>query len=116
VTMSGKDGRPIDRPSNDAGLQPERTSLAWGRTMLALVTVSTIFLRWAEHHGLFVLSLWGVSCVTAAAIFLTQRERYARGREGISRGTIGPNAASVLWTASSGLALGVLGIYAVLAL
>lgn len=114
--MSSKDGGSTPRAHNDPGLQPERTSLAWGRTMLALVTVSTIFLRWAEQHGLFVLTLWAVSCLTAAAIFLTQRLRYARGGEGISRGAMGPNATSVLWTASSGLALGVLGIYAVLAL
>lgn len=114
--MARMDGPPSQRVHSDPGLQPERTSLAWGRTMLALVTVSTIFLRWAEQHGLFVLTLWGVSCLTAAAIFLTQRVRYARGGEGINRGAMGPNAGSVLWTASSGLALGVLGIYAVLAL
>lgn len=103
-------------PHNDPGLQPERTTLAWGRTLLALLTVSTLFLRWIEHHGLFVLTLWGVSLITAAAIFATQRARYERGGEAIVRGLMGPNIMSVAWIAASGLALGILGIYAVLAL
>lgn len=111
--MGSNDGQPPVRLHSDPGLQPERTSLAWGRTMLALATVSTIFLRWIEQHGLFVLTLWGLSCLTAAAIFVTQRTRYTLHGEGISRGLMGPNIRSVLWTGSAVMALGVLGIYVV---
>ncbi|QCB99040.1 DUF202 domain-containing protein [Arthrobacter sp. PAMC25564] len=35
------------------GLQPERTELAWGRTLVALLAANAISLRWLPTHGLF---------------------------------------------------------------
>lgn len=69
--------RPPERMHGDTGLQPERTILAWGRTMMALVAVSAIFLRWLPHHGLPILALFAVAVSAAAAINLTQRRRYS---------------------------------------
>lgn len=57
---------------------------AWGRTMMALVTVSAIFLRWLPSHGIIHAS--------------------------VDAGITG-----VLWTASAGMTLGLLGIGIVLA-
>lgn len=99
----------------DPGLQPERTTLAWGRTMLALVTVSAIFLRWLPHHGFPILLLFAVSAGAAAAIYLTQRRRYSTSSHGISVERAIADIRAVFWMAVAGMALGALGITMVLA-
>ncbi|HJW00923.1 MAG TPA: DUF202 domain-containing protein [Arthrobacter sp.] len=104
-----------DEVHGDPGLQPERTTLAWGRTMMALVTVSAIFLRWLPRHGLPILMLFGVSAATAAAIYFTQRQRYRARARGIVRESMEVDTSAVLWTAFAGIALGGLGVVVVLA-
>jgi hypothetical protein len=102
-------------PHGDPGLQPERTTLAWGRTMMALATVSAIFLRWLPHHGFPILLLFAVSSGAALAIYLTQRRRYLASSHGIVHERADADAPAVLWTAFAGVALGALGIAVVLA-
>lgn len=102
-------------PHGDPGLQPERTTLAWGRTMMALVTVSAIFLRWLPHHGFPILLLFAVSTAAAGAIYVTQRRRYRASARGIRQETVDADTSAVLWTAGAAVALGVLGIVVVLA-
>lgn len=98
----------------DPGLQPERTALAWARTMMALVTVSAIFLRWLPHHGMPVLLLVGVSLATAAGIYLTQRRRYSASAQGITKGVVGASISPVVWTGLASVILGIFGIGIVL--
>lgn len=95
---------------DDPGLQPERTSLAWGRTMLSLITVSAVFLRWLPHHGLPILALFTMSSAASAAIYLTQRQRYNASSTGISQEKFQPNITGVLWTGFTCAALGILCI------
>jgi Domain of unknown function (DUF202) len=102
-------------PHGDPGLQPERTTLAWGRTMMALATVSAIFLRWLPHHGFPILLLFAVSAGAALAIYLTQRRRYLASSNGIVHERADADVPAVLWTAFAGVALGALGIAVVLA-
>ncbi|MDQ0632483.1 putative membrane protein YfcA [Arthrobacter pascens] len=102
-------------PHGDPGLQPERTTLAWGRTMMTLVTVSALFLRWLPHHGLPILMLFAVSTTAAGAIYLTQRRRYRASTQGITRENVDADTSAVLWTAFAGIILGALGIGVVLA-
>lgn len=98
----------------DPGLQPERTTLAWGRTMLALVTVSAIFLKWLPHHGLPILLPFTIATGAAATIYVTQRRRYSVRTEGIVKESVNADMHAVFWTAFSGVVLGGLGIAVVL--
>jgi uncharacterized membrane protein YidH (DUF202 family) len=99
---------------NDAGLQPERTSLAWGRTTMAMVVAAAIFLRWMPNHGWFAGILVAVTLVTALAINLTQKIRYHRAVRGIASETVHADVVGVLFTSVSVFVLGALGIYTVL--
>lgn len=101
-------------PHGDPGLQPERTALAWGRTMLALVTASAFFLRWLPVYGLPILMLPAISGGAALAIYLTQRRRYRARSHGLAGESIEADLPAVLWTALAGVVLGGLGIVVVL--
>ncbi|WP_309126390.1 DUF202 domain-containing protein [Kocuria sp.] len=103
-------------PHRDPGLQPERTTMAWGRTMLTFVVVAALFLRWVPRHGPFVLVLLLLAVLTAAAVCLTQRRRYARSARGIARDEPTPEVGAVLATAAAVLVLGALGLWVVLVL
>lgn len=99
---------------DDPGLQPERTVLSWGRTLLSLCGAAALHLRWFPTHGTFVLTLLAVALCLAAGIYTTQRMRYRRSVSGIATEEISPDAASVLLTAVACELLGFLGIVAIL--
>ncbi|GGG67610.1 membrane protein [Kocuria dechangensis] len=107
---------PPPPPHNDPGLQPERTTLAWGRTILAFITAAAICLRWVSHHGVFVLALFALAVITGTAIYLTQRARYARSSSGIATERIAADVLGVLGLSLATVVLGTLGIYTVLVL
>ncbi|MFE4837313.1 DUF202 domain-containing protein [Arthrobacter sp. NPDC056691] len=110
-------GRPLhaDRQLHgDPGLQPERTALAWGRTVLTLIAASAVTLRWIPDQGPFVLAMFGLTVTAGSGIYLTQRRRYRRSIEGIRSGRLTPDTAAVLWTAGACVALGAVGIWLVL--
>lgn len=108
--------RPAPPTHEDPGLQPERTTLARGRTVLALITAAAVCLRWVTHHGVFVLVLFAVAVATGAAICLSQRARYARGCRGIAAERAAADTAGVLGLATATVVLGVLGLCVVLVL
>ncbi|GGG61530.1 membrane protein [Kocuria dechangensis] len=103
-------------PHDDPGLQPERTTLAWGRTILAFITAAAICLRWVSHHGVFVLALFALAVSTGAVIYLTQRTRYTRSTSGITAEQVAADVLGVLGLSLATVALGTLGIYTVLTL
>ncbi|MCO4262518.1 hypothetical protein NG697_06190 [Pseudarthrobacter sp. MDT3-26] len=83
--------------------------------MMALVTVSAIFLRWLPHHGMPILLLLAVAIAAAGAIYLTQRRRYNASASGLTRESLDANTSAILWTAFAGISLGGLGITVVVA-
>jgi uncharacterized membrane protein YidH (DUF202 family) len=104
----------VAQPHPDVGLQPERTLLAWRRTLLSLLAVSTLFLRWIPHHGAFAFGLIAVAMLTVLAIWLGQWRRYRISSRGICENH-GPTAlAEIAVLALACSALGALGIYVVL--
>jgi len=103
------------RPHGDAGLQPERTVMAWGRTMVSFVVASAVFLRWLPHYGAGMVVLVGLATAAAVGIYATQRTRYARHAAGIEAGKAHADVAAVLWTTGLLLVLGGFGLWVVLA-
>lgn len=100
---------------SDPGLQPERTSLAWGRTMFALVTVSLLFLRWLPVYGWLPAVLIVLTLLTAASVYFSQRRRYLQGGEGIAQGRVRPDVGAVLVTGGAVGVLGLLGMMIIVA-
>ncbi|BCW05914.1 DUF202 domain-containing protein [Arthrobacter sp. NtRootA1] len=98
----------------DAGLQPERTDLAWGRTTLSLVVAAAVFLRWIPHHGWFIGVLVAVAILGALSINFTRRRRYHRAIHGIRNEIMASDLASTAALATVVVVLSGLGIYAVL--
>lgn len=106
--------QPAGPTHEDPGLQPERTVLSWGRTVLALFTAALVFLRWLPHYGPVVLVLVGVAGAVALAIYLTQRRRYSARVLGIAGERFSADVGAIFWLSGSVLLIGVLGLLVLL--
>lgn len=72
----------------DIGLQPERTLLAWRRTILAMVVCSCFFLRWVPHHGWLAVLPAGLCLAVAGLAWLRLRRRYVAQVKGVRDETV----------------------------
>lgn len=91
----------------DPGLQPERTSMSWTRTAIAMVVVSMVLLRWADVYGPAVLLLIGLTTVAAVYVVLSNRAAYDREVAGIEEERVAPAAGRILAMTAAVFLLGV---------
>jgi uncharacterized membrane protein YidH (DUF202 family) len=92
----------VDAPK-DAGLQAERTAMAWQRTALGIGAVSALLLRHAEGDPLGsapgVVGLLG-----ALALLVVVESRHLHGRRHVEEG-VHPMGARLVRTTAGGTAL-----------
>ncbi|KAA9394307.1 DUF202 domain-containing protein [Kocuria coralli] len=100
----------------DPGLQPERTTLAWNRTLVSFVVVAAFFLRWGPEHGAVVVVLFGAALAVALGIWLTQRPRYAQRTETIARNLHRASVGAPLLLGAAVVLLGTAALVVVIAL
>lgn len=113
ATRSSRRSR--ERPTHDdPGLQPERTSLAWGRTLLALVVAAALLLRWLPHHGLAAVLPLAAAAVLALGIWLRQGLRYRRGARSVALESSAPDPLEILAISAAVVVLGALSLLTVL--
>lgn len=86
---------------SDPGLQPERTSLSWTRTVLSLVVCSLTMLRWGHAYPGAIYALAVVMVLVGAAVVASTRRRYAEQDEGLAAEKLPPAPGAVLLLAGS---------------
>lgn len=96
ATGQGEFGR-----HEDPGLQPERTSLSWTRTILSLTICSLTMLRWAHAYPASIYILVIVIGLLGVALLLTQGRRYAEQNLGLARERVKPNVGAILLLGAS---------------
>ncbi|KAA1428677.1 DUF202 domain-containing protein [Nocardioides antri] len=102
--MAGPVDGPV-APERDSGLQPERTSLAWSRTILGYLLVATVCLKAAPLSGasavVSAVAFLGVAVVVA----LRRVPRYAGDLRQLETGRTRPPLLDVLALSSLTAAL-----------
>ena len=81
-------------PPFDAGLQPERTLLAWRRTGLSIGVGGLLFIRFAiPELGPVAVGLGILGLVLAAIAYVDAARRYRRAHAHLTGGRVHPSPA-----------------------
>ncbi|MCZ4552209.1 DUF202 domain-containing protein [Gordonia rubripertincta] len=87
---------------HDAGLQPERTTLAWRRTTLNSLCVTILAVRaWFVHPSPVTLGLATSAAVVSALLTAAAARSGARDRRGPNRTTARPTHVKMIGVAVS---------------
>ncbi|MDH0748166.1 DUF202 domain-containing protein [Pseudomonas sp. GD03842] len=105
---------PLTLSHDDPGLQPERTLLAWRRTLMTLLVVCTLFLRWIPRFGLIALLPIMVSLAAGILIQIGLNARYRKSAKGLKQERIPAPLREVVVLGSTVIVLGLVGVYGVL--
>jgi uncharacterized membrane protein YidH (DUF202 family) len=95
----------IPGQGRDPGLQAERTSLAWSRTLIALVAVAALCVRASAHLHSEVLLSAALYAAAAVLVGLHQTVRYRRAVAGLRSDSLSPPVFDVIVLAGTTVAL-----------
>ncbi|WP_347349951.1 DUF202 domain-containing protein [Intrasporangium sp.] len=99
---------------DDPGLQPERTELAWQRTMVSFLAGSLLLMRFVDRFGVVVLAMVAIACVSAGYILLGTRRRTRQIAPRFPHAPVPLALSEVLVVTAATLLLGALGLWVVL--
>ncbi|WP_268797312.1 DUF202 domain-containing protein [Pseudomonas huanghezhanensis] len=99
---------------DDPGLQPERTLLAWRRTLMTLIICCTLFLRWIPHFGLWALMPVIVALVASLLVQIGLNARYRKSSKGMRQERIPAPLREVVVLGMTVIVLSLIGAYALL--
>lgn len=98
---------------DDPGLQPERTLLAWRRTLLTLIGVCLLFLRWIPPFGWVALLPVILSLIAGILIQIGLNARYRKSARGMTQERIPPPLREVAVLGCTVMVLSLVGVVAV---
>lgn len=99
----------------DPGVQPERTHLAWLRTMLAAGIVGLLAVRLATLADASPLWILAIVVAIMASVGVGQVRRHRAAVAGLTRGRLEPATISVLSLGGGSVLLGVAALVFLLA-
>jgi len=94
-------GRPEDR-----GLQAERTTLSWTRTLVALIAVAAFSIRIGDRVPLLAAIVVPLALVAAVSQVLAARRRHSASLRALVEGKARPALIAVLAVSAATAALG----------
>ena len=102
--MSPDASRPAT--SFDAGLQHERTALAWERTAIATMVAGALLGRWAAQDGAPLFGVVGIVQVAFGGALLAWAGRHYEDLHGPLRGGINPTNPRAAWVVGLATTIG----------